>query len=168
MALPTAQPLDANGRTIGFAGWDPVNNQYVVVSTAPGQQASGQPFAYAAYQFSPVDGGKATCSAAKIGLVPASSATDVFTITGSATKTVRVTRIEITATTTAATPAALDVLLLKRSTANSGGTSTGRPTIVTTVAAGVTFVLPWSSITAKDTVLTPMSSEVSVTVCSSC
>lgn len=81
-------------------------------------------------QISVVDGVKATYSAAKVGLVPASSATDIFTVTGSATKTVRVTHIEITATTTSATPAALDVLLLKRSTANSAGTSTGSPTPV--------------------------------------
>ena len=75
-------------------------------------------------------GTKDTYSAAKVGLVPASSATDIFTITGSDTRTIRVTRISITATTTSATPAALDVLLLKRSTANTGGTSTGSPTPV--------------------------------------
>lgn len=76
------------------------------------------------------DGPKATYSAAKVGLVPGSSATDIFTITGSTTKTIRVTRIELAATTTSATPAALDILLLKRSTANTGGTSTGSPTAV--------------------------------------
>lgn len=79
---------------------------------------------------SPVDGGKYTYSAAKVGLVPAASATDIFTITGSATKVIRVTHIEIWATTTAATAAALDVLLLKRSTADTAGTSTGSPTPV--------------------------------------
>src|SRR6266550_8344389 len=77
-----------------------------------------------------VDGAKSTYSAAKVGLVPGSSATDFFTLTGSATKTVRITRITITATTTSATPVALDILLLKRSTANTGGTSTGSPTAV--------------------------------------
>jgi hypothetical protein len=78
----------------------------------------------------PTDGQKATYSAAKVGLVPGASATDIFTITGSASKTIRVTRIEIVGTSTSATPAALDVLLLKRSTANSAGTSTGSPTPV--------------------------------------
>ncbi len=78
----------------------------------------------------PIDGQKASYSAAKLGLVPASSATDIFTITGSSTKTVRITRIEISGTTTSATPAALDIVLLKRSTANTGGTSTGSPTPV--------------------------------------
>lgn len=80
-------------------------------------------------QSAPIDGQKATYSAAKVGLVPASSATDIFTITGSATKTVRVTRIEVVGTTTSATPAALDIVLLKRSAADTSGTSTA-PTIV--------------------------------------
>lgn len=77
----------------------------------------------------PIDGQKASYSAAKLGLTPAASATDIFTITGSSTKTVRITRIEITGTTSAATAAALDIVLLKRSTANTAGTSTA-PTIV--------------------------------------
>jgi hypothetical protein len=77
-----------------------------------------------------LDGAKPTYSAAKVGLVPAATPTDIFTITGSASKIVRVTHIEITATTTAATAAAIDVLLLKRSTADTGGTTTGSPTPV--------------------------------------
>jgi hypothetical protein len=90
----------------------------------------GNPIAFVPSASSPVDGQKWTYSAAKVGLVPAASATDIFTITGSASKTVRVTHIEIWATTTAATAAALDVLLLKRSTADTAGTSTGSPTPV--------------------------------------
>ena len=78
----------------------------------------------------PVDGQKATYSAAIIGLVPGASATDIATLTGSASKVVKLIKVEITATTTSATPAALDVLLLKRSTANTLGTSTGSPTPV--------------------------------------
>lgn len=81
-------------------------------------------------QSAPIDGQRQTYSAAKLGLVTASAATDIFTLTGSATRTVRVTRIAITATTTSATPAALDVSLVKRSAANTGGTSTGSPTPV--------------------------------------
>jgi hypothetical protein len=75
-------------------------------------------------------GQRATYSAAKVGLQPAASATDIFTISGAAGKVVRVKRIELSATTTSATPAALDILLLKRSTPNSGGTTTGSPTPV--------------------------------------
>jgi hypothetical protein len=48
MALPASQPIDGNGRTIEFDGWDATNNQYVVSENAAGTQATGQPFAYAA------------------------------------------------------------------------------------------------------------------------
>jgi hypothetical protein len=48
MALPQAQPLDANGREIEFAGWDSTNNQFVVEETVAGTAATGQPFNYAA------------------------------------------------------------------------------------------------------------------------
>jgi hypothetical protein len=71
-----------------------------------------------------LDGGKPTYSAAKQGLVPAATPTDVFTIIGSASKIIRILRIEIVVTSTAATGAAIDVLLLRRSTADTGGTST--------------------------------------------
>jgi hypothetical protein len=91
---------------------------------------TAQPAAPAPVASFPLDSGKFTYSAAKVGLVPAASATDIFTITGSASKIIRVTHIEITATTTAATAAALDILLLKRNVANTGGTSTGSPTPV--------------------------------------
>jgi len=111
MAITPAQPLDGNGKPLA------------------GPMITLDGSSYPAQLVAPVDGQRTTYSAAVKGLVPASSATDIFTITGSATKTVRVTRIAITATTTSATPAALDVLLLKRSTANSAGTSTS-PTAV--------------------------------------
>lgn len=68
-----------------------------------------------------------TYRAAIVGLVTAASATDFFTLTGSATKTVQVTRAECNGiASTAATP---DVTALKRSTANLTGTSTS-PTAV--------------------------------------
>lgn len=74
-------------------------------------------------------GSRSTYSVGKTGLVPASSATDIFIIGGAANSVVRINRIEITATSTAATSAALDVQLIKRSTAAGGGTSTA-PTAV--------------------------------------
>ena len=71
----------------------------------------------------PNDGSKASYSAAIVGLVAAATApTDLFTISGSASKIIRITRIAITASQT--TAAQRDVLLIKRSTANTGGTST--------------------------------------------
>ena len=65
---------------------------------------------------------KTTYSCSFTALVGATAATDVVEIIGSATKTVRVKRIKISGTATAA--AAIDVLFIKRSTAATGGTST--------------------------------------------
>lgn len=65
---------------------------------------------------------KATYSSASTALVPPASPTDIFTITGSVGKTIRVTRLAISGTQT--TAATRDILLIKRSTANTGGTST--------------------------------------------
>lgn len=62
-----------------------------------------------------------TYSAAITGLATAVSATDVFTLTGSATKTIRVTKVEVSGIATAA--GAFTIQLLKRSTADTAGTS---------------------------------------------
>ena len=67
-----------------------------------------------------VDTVKNTYSASAI-FAAAASATDVFTITGSASTTVRITRISFSGTQT--TGAMRDVLVIKRSAANTGGTS---------------------------------------------
>lgn len=72
----------------------------------------------------PLDGSKLSYSAAIVGLASAVLATDVFTITGSASKTIRITKLEITLTTTAGTGVNLNISVIKRSTANTGGTST--------------------------------------------
>jgi len=69
-------------------------------------------------------GSKATFSAAITGLVPVTGATDIFTVTGSATKLVKVTRLVITGSTTLAANVILPITLLKRSTADTAGTST--------------------------------------------
>lgn len=85
---------------------------------------------------SPVDGTKATYSASAVNLVSATSATDIFTITGSATKTVRVSKLYISGLAT--TGGNITVNFVKRSTANSGGTSstlTGVPFDSTSAAA---------------------------------
>lgn len=73
-----------------------------------------------------LDSYKNTYSVAVTGLVPVASATDVFTLTGSSTKIIRILHIEIAYTQSAAN--IRDFLLIKRSTANSGGTAT-QPTI---------------------------------------
>lgn len=73
-------------------------------------------------QATPATANIETYSTAIVGLAVAATATDIYTITGSATRTVKVRRIKISATRTA--DAKTDILLIKRSTANSGGTST--------------------------------------------
>lgn len=62
-------------------------------------------------------------SANAAAITTAATATDVVTLTGSATKTVRVHRVVVNGIATAAT--AVQVGLVKRSTANTGGTSAG-------------------------------------------
>lgn len=56
------------------------------------------------------------------GLVPVASATDIFQVIGSATKTVAIRRIRVSGK--AGTAVTVPVTLGKRTTANSGGTST--------------------------------------------
>jgi hypothetical protein len=70
---------------------------------------------------------KATYSASFTALVAAASATDIFTITGSGSKTVRILRMFITPTQTTAAYNIVNVV--KRSTANTGGTSTTRTAV---------------------------------------
>lgn len=65
---------------------------------------------------------KASFMAAISGLVPAASGTDIFTITGKSGRAVRINQIQISGIATAA--AAIPISIVKRSTANTGGTST--------------------------------------------
>lgn len=87
----------------------------------------------------------ATYTASIGSLALAAAATDIFTITGSATKTVKVKRVLISATQT--TAGSVLFVLLKRSTANTVGTSTA-PTVVshdTTNPAGTATVLAYTA-----------------------
>lgn len=70
----------------------------------------------------PTDSSMLTYSASIKGLVAASSATDIFEIKGAAGKVVRITRLQVSGRATAA--ASVDIAVIKRSTANTGGTST--------------------------------------------
>ena len=65
---------------------------------------------------------KATYAAASSFTTPAASTTDFWQIYGSSTKTIKVLRVEA-AYTSASTSTSDEVFLIKRSTANSGGTS---------------------------------------------
>ncbi len=69
---------------------------------------------------------KATYSVGILGFTPVATPTDFFMIIGSATKTVRVLRIVISGWATAAI--SIDIALIRRSTASTGGTPTN-PTI---------------------------------------
>lgn len=68
-----------------------------------------------------VDGFKATYSAAALNVTSAATATDIFTIFGSGTKTMRVLEMGMSGVQTTASD--VIVQLIKRSTANTGGTS---------------------------------------------
>ncbi len=93
---------------------------------------------------------KATYSASYKAL--AGVAGDLFTLTGSASKTIKLVRIEISGiATTAATP---DVSLEKRSTADSGGTAVTAATIApydSTQAAATATVAAYSAAPTQGT-----------------
>lgn len=93
-----------------------------VPSLATTQQAAIQLDARGAQQVTLLDGCRATYSATSaIAFASAASPTDIFTITGSNSKTVRILRIGFSATQT--TAGTVNVLLIKRFSANAGGTS---------------------------------------------
>jgi hypothetical protein len=111
---------------------------YTAVTTTTGNPQSFVPAVH-----SPIDGQKWTYRAAKQGLVPVASATDIAVLSGSASKVIRVTRVEVSGIAT--TILNTSVQLLLRTTADSGGTSTGSPT---------TFPLDQNAPTATGVVLT--------------
>lgn len=89
------------------------------ISSAPAQPVNVVPQVGLTWGYAP----KATYSAAFVGLVPAASATDVACIAGSASKTITLTKVELSGT--AGTLVTLPVSLVRRAAADSGGTSAG-------------------------------------------
>ena len=81
---------------------------------------------------SPIDGGKATYSFSIVGLAPATTPTDVFNLTGSASKTVRLIRLIVSGLQT--TAGNVDMLVIKR----SGGTQSAGTSGAATIAASDT------------------------------
>jgi hypothetical protein len=75
-----------------------------------------------------VSGSRPTYSAGILALAMAASPTDVFCIQGSATKLIRVKRVDISNLTTVSL-ATVPVSIVKRSTANTGGTATNPPAV---------------------------------------
>ncbi len=79
---------------------------------------------------------KATYSSAFVGLVPVTAGTDVVCIKGSATKTIKLTQMKISGTAATAVQS-IPVVLVKRATADTGGTpasTTANPGVTTQIA----------------------------------
>lgn len=96
----------------GVGNWQGVN---------PSQDQNNNYSSWGVVAAGPIDSYKATYSVGGNGLVPPASCTDLIVLTGSATKTVRVTRIEVSGIAT--TILDTTVRLLLRTTADSGGTA---------------------------------------------
>lgn len=101
----------------------------------------------------PTDGVKSAYSVVMTNITPATSATDLFTIIGSGTKTVRIRNMVLYGSQT--TGGVVAVSVIKRSTADTGGTSTTGTAIPwSSTDAAATAVV--SAYTANPTVGTPV------------
>lgn len=142
--------LDSSGRQIISQATASALNAQVVGNIASGSSDSGNPIKFGAVFNAtlptvttgqrvdsqadsngrnivtnvPLDGSKATYSSSIAGLTTATTATDIFTISGSASKTIRITRLGFTLTTTSGSGISLNISLIKRSALDTGGTST--------------------------------------------
>ena len=120
-------PVEAYGNIASGAtdSGKPVKVGGVYQTTIPtltaGQRGDLQVDSRGALITTSLDGARATYAASATNITAALTPTDVFTITGSATKTVRVLKVGISGVQTAA--GIISILLLKRSTANTVGTS---------------------------------------------
>lgn len=93
---------------------------------------------------------KATFSSAFIGLVPVTAATDFLCIAGSATKTVRIQRIDLTGSVATAA-VNYPVVLVRRASLDTGGTAattTANPGVTTQIASMDTGVAANTSASA--------------------
>ncbi len=100
----------------------------------------------------------ATYATSIIGLAPAVLASDIVTITGSASKTITITHIDIDGVQTTASQVL--VLFIKRSTANTAGTSAA-PTIIPLSSLSSAATATVLAYTANPTVGTPVGTIVS-------
>ena len=102
-----------------------------------------------ANQSSPIDGIKASYAVTALGIVSATSATDIFALTGSATKLIRISRIVISGTAT--TIQQTDVQLIKRITADTG-TSASTPTPMSYDSTSAAATATCATYTANPTI----------------
>lgn len=110
---------DGDGRTV-TAGYDPTTHQPAMPQAGPATTDPSTGAIYAPVGDAPLDGYKASYSAAVQGLASAASATDIFTLTGSATKTVRITHLEVSGIATTILDTSVEAIV--RTTADTGGT----------------------------------------------
>lgn len=147
VALPAAGTSVVGSKAAGTAAATSVLEGAVYNATTPvltdGQQAASQADTAGSLQVN-TEGKKATYSSAP-STVLAAAATDALTITGSATKTIRITRVSFTGIGTTLGDAT--VTLNKRSTANTGGTSTAAAAVPhdSTSASATATVLQYTA-----------------------
>lgn len=107
----------------------------------------------------PLDSIKRTYSVAVSNLSPSAvPATDVMQICGSSSATIRLTRVLFSGRATAVTP--VDVVLNKRSTADTGGTVATNPTTAVpydaNIAAATAAITAWNSNPTTGTLVGPV------------
>lgn len=126
-ALPTGAATSANQATeIASlasidAGIPAALGQTTMVNSMPVVLASNH--SVISVSAIPSDGTKTTYSACAVGFVCAAAATDIFTITGSASKIIRILKIGVGGSTTAGSGVTINMSAIRRSTNDSGGTS---------------------------------------------
>jgi len=99
-----------------------------------------------------VDAARTTFSAGVVGLVAAAAATDIFTISGSSVqgRKIKVLKIEVSGVATASQ--AIPFTVVKRSTANTGGTATNPTAVAHEAISGLSASCTVSAYTANPTV----------------
>ena len=144
VALSPNSPTPTGGNTIGFVKLIDGVNAGTIKAASTASVAADTAIVVALSPNSPLPAAAlpATFSASINGLALAALATDVFTLTGSATKTIKITKVTVNAIQT--TAAQVAVVLLKRSTANTVGTSTAQ----TAVPYDSTSVAPTATVLA--------------------
>ena len=143
--IPAATQLNNAPSAINEVNGLPISlGQATAANSFPVVIASNQPTLPIAFG----DSVKATYSASITGLASAVAATDIFRITGSATKTVKIRKIGFSGLSSVQIDTA--VLLVKRSTANTGGTST-TPTSVSNDSTNAAATVTINAYTANPT-----------------
>lgn len=99
---------------------------YVLYSTDTGTPANGSVASATVgpvLAYSPTTAGTASYTASVTGFTPVATPTDIFNIFGSNSKTISITRLEISGITSAATAITLDAQVFRRSTAGTLGSA---------------------------------------------